>query len=253
MLKQLAKAVFPETVLGAARDWRAREKRYWSWGSATRAAGAEYAEGDLTAFRVARSRQIVGNEESFAKPSDELLLAFDAPCGRFVDFGGSAGEMCAVLQRRFVAWSFAVVETKAMADAAQSIRPSISYSDQLPTAFDVFYSSGTLQYLADPYPLWRDALARTERYAFLARNAFSEQKTFSVQSSRLFDNGAGPIPEGFSDTVIRYPHRTVSERRLIKTAREAGFELVKRVADQNGGLIKGARNMYGADLLFKRR
>ncbi|MCA2407473.1 hypothetical protein GYN07_04775 [Rhizobium leguminosarum bv. viciae 248] len=253
MIKQLVKAVLPQPVIVAAKEWHSRERRYWSWGHVSRAAGADYAEHDLTAFRVARSRQIVGNEESYAKPPEELLPAMDIPTGSFVDFGGSAGEMCAVLQRRFPSWVFTVVETKAMADASRSLRPSISYSDQLPDAFDVFYSSGTLQYLADPERLWRGALGRTARYAYLARNCFSHRKTFSVQSSRLFDNGAGPIPEGFDNVEIRYPHRSISESSLKAIAERMGFDLVARFDGRNSGVPSKSTDAYGADLLFKRR
>lgn len=71
-----------------------------------------------------------------------------------------------------------------------------------------------------------DALGRTGRYAYLARNCFSNRKAFSVQSSRLFDNGAGPIPEGFEDVNIRYPHQTISEASLTAIAGRMGFDLI---------------------------
>ncbi|WP_245424961.1 hypothetical protein [Rhizobium sp. M10] len=116
----------------------------------------------------------------------------------------------------------------------------------------VFYSSGTLQYLEDPYGLWAEALRKTIGYAFLARNAFSETQSFRVQHSMLFDNGAGPIPEGFENAVTRYPHRTISEGKLVQIAEENGFELAQRFPDRNSGLAQGAADMYGADLLFRR-
>lgn len=252
MIKKLLKAVLPKSAIVAAYQWHTRERRYRSWAHAA-AASAEYGSRDLTAFRVARSRQIVGDEDSYAKPPEELLQTFDMPSGRFVDFGGSAGEMCAVLQRRFPSWSFTVVETKAMSDASRALRPSISHSDQLPDGYDVFYSSGTLQYLADPEWLWSDALGRTGRYAYLARNCFSNRKAFSVQSSRLFDNGAGPIPEGFDDVNIRYPHQTISEASLTAIAGRMGFDLIGRFEGRNSGLTGSKTDAYGADLLFKRR
>lgn len=251
MLKELVKAVVPQSVIVSAYQWHMREKRYISWADAA-SASADYAAPDLTSFRVARSRQIVGGEEPYARPPEELLSVFGSPTGSFVDFGGSAGEMCAVLQRRFPSWVFTVVETKAMANAARSLRPSISYSDQLPDAFDVFYSSGTLQYLANPERVWRDALGKTARYAYLARNAFSDRKIYSVQLSRLFDNGAGPVPEGFKNIRVRYPKQTLSEANIREIAGEMGFSMAARVADQNTGVTGTKDDIYGADLLFKR-
>lgn len=252
MIRQIARTISPAPVRAAVSEWRKREKLFWSWARASAAAKGDYSGADLTAFRVERSRQIIGSEEQFVEPSAELLSTMYAASGRFVDFGGSAGEACAVLQRKFPEWSFAVVETEAMASAARGLRPSISFLDEMPDQFDVFYSSGTLQYLGNPEEVWRQALTRTTQFAYLARNAFSKRKRFTVQTSRLFDNGAGPVPEGFDDMPISYPHQTLSESAMIKIAAKAGFELIARVADRNGGVTGTNGKVYGADLLFKR-
>lgn len=253
MIKRLVRAILPTPIRAAISQWRNREKVYWSWSRAGVAAHGDYSGRDLTAFRIERSRAILGREELFAEQPSELLSTINADTGRFVDFGGSAGEICAVLQRRFPAWSFTVIETNAMATASQALRPSISFLDEMPDEFDVFYSSGTLQYLRNPEDIWRQALSRTTRFAYLARNAFSERKRFTVQTSRLFDNGAGPVPEGFVDIPISYPHQTLSEATLTKIANKMGFDVVARIADRNGGVIGASGKVYGADLLFKRR
>lgn len=253
MIRQIARTISPAPVRAAVSEWRKREKLYWSWARASAAAKGDYSAGDLTAFRVERSRQIIGREEEFVNPSPELLSMMRSASGLFVDFGGSAGEVCAVLQRKFPAWSFTVVETGAMASAARALRPSISFLDEMPDQFDCFYSSGTLQYLDNPEDVWRQALSRTARFAYLARNAFSRRKRFTVQTSRLFDNGAGPVPEGFDDMPISYPHQTLSEAKLINIADKAGFDLALRVAGRNGGVTGTSGKVYGADLLFRRR
>ncbi|WP_434733769.1 hypothetical protein NL154_05725 [Rhizobium sp. YTUHZ044] len=252
MLKELVKAVVPHSVVVSAYQWHMREKRYDSWVEAA-AASADYAAPDLTAFRILRSRGIIGSEEAYIRPPARLLEAIETKTGRLVDFGGSAGEMCATLQKKLPGWSFTVIETAPMANGSRPLRPSIAYSDQLPDAFDVFYSSGTLQYLEKPEQLWRDALSRTARYAYLARNAFSDRKIYSVQVSRLFDNGAGPIPLGFKNIRVRYPKQTLSEITICQIAEDAGFALVDRIADQNTGVTGTKDDVYGADLLFKRR
>ncbi|MBY5783754.1 hypothetical protein HFN62_08350 [Rhizobium leguminosarum] len=232
---------------------RATRKRYRSWLRASKAAKSDYQAEVLTRFRAKRSQAIVGHEEDYVRPVAELIEIMSDGSGAFVDFGGSAGESCSVLHRKFPAMSFVVIETPAMVKAAAKLRPLIAFSSELPDRIDIFYSSGTFQYLEDPYALWKHGLSKTTGYAFLARNTFSETEQFRVQHSMLFNNGAGPIPEGFKDVVVRYPHRTISERRLIDIASGAGFELVNRIADRDGGLIQGAKGMYGADLLFKRR
>ncbi|MBY3583803.1 hypothetical protein HJA77_21875 [Rhizobium bangladeshense] len=252
MIKRLIKGVLPKSALAAVNRWRRRERSYDSWSKAEATAPA-YGDKHLTAFRIARSRHIIGQEGSYVQPAAEFLTTLDSPAGRLVDFGGSAGEMCIVLRKQFPAWSFTVVETKSMADAAQALRPEISFSDQLPPEFDVFYSSGTLQYLSDPETLWREALSRTTRCAYLARNSFSNRKLFTVQSSWLFDNGAGPVPDGFDNVEIRYPHQTISEASLTGIADEMGFDLAARFEGRNTGVTGTRADVYGADLLFKRR
>lgn len=252
MIKRLIKAVIPQPVISAAYQWHMRERRYRSWDRAA-AAAPEYADQDLTAFRIERSRQILGQEPSYVQPPAELLGVMDSVRGRFVDFGGATGEMCSVLQRRFPLWSFTVVETRAIAEAARGLRPAISYSGDMPEEFDVFYSSGTLQYLDEPEQLWRQALSRTAKHAYLARNSFSDRKIFSVQYSRLFDNGAGPIPPGYRNVRTRYPRQTLSESVITGIADEMGFELVSRIADRNSGVTGTRSSVYGADLLFRRR
>jgi hypothetical protein len=98
--------------------------------------------------------------------------------------------------------------------------------------------------------LWRDALSRTAQVAFLARNAFSLQPIYTVQKSRLFNNGAGAIPDGFADGWGQCPHQTISEQIICEMAEAQGFKLHNREAGRNSGAI--TPGSYGTDLLFTR-
>lgn len=230
-----------------------RRKKYRSWAAAVRASKTDYEHERLTKFRIERSRGILGAEERYVNPPSEVTeLLGRLNGGAFVDFGGSAGEMCCVLKVCFPEWNFTVVETPAIAEAASLLRPEISFSESLPDDITFFYSSGTLQYLEDPYKLWGDALRKTTGFAFLARNTFSNKPHYRVQYSMLFSNGAGPVPHGFDDVVTKYPHQAISEEKLMRTAKENGFELVERFPNRNSGLVQGAADLYGADLLFRR-
>ncbi|TAV04260.1 class I SAM-dependent methyltransferase [Rhizobium ruizarguesonis] len=240
-----------DVIGNALSDYANREKTYWSWDDACRAAKSDYSDALLTDFRIARSKGILGEEEGIFIPSPVISEAMEGEAAHFVDFGGAVGEMCSVIQKRFPSWSFTVVETTAMARAAASVRPSVSFADKLPDEITVLHTSGTLQYLKDAEGVWDGALQRTRRYACLVRNAFESKIQYRVQRSRLFDNGGGPIPPGFHDMEIRYPQRTLSERKMVRIAEKNGFELVRRI-NQNSGVVSSVKGMYGADLLFKR-
>ena len=242
-----------DVIGNAFKDYANREKIYRSWDEASRAAKTNYSDSLLTDFRVARSREYLGKEEEVFVPSPALSEVMDSAGGRFVDFGGAVGEMCSVLQRKHPNWSFTVVETKAMARAATPLRPSIEFTDEIPDEMTVFHSSGTLQCIKDSEDVWESALKRTERYACLARNAFARNVQYRVQHSKLFDNGGGPVPHGFDNIDVFYPHRTISEKRIVDIAAANGFDLIRRIENQNSGVVSTAKGMYGADLLFQRR
>lgn len=240
-------------IRNAINDYANREKIYRTWEAASVAAKGDYSDSLLTDFRIARSRGVLGAEEGIFIPSPVLAKALQGEPGHFVDFGGAAGEMCAVIKNANPGWSFTVVETKAMAKAAAPVRPSIAFLDALPDEITVFHTSGTLQCLKDSELIWGNALKRTTRFACLVRNAFANKVEYRVQKSMLFENGGGPVPHGFDNIEVRYPHRTLSEKKMIEIAKKNGFELALRIENQNSGVVSTAKGMYGADLLFKRR
>lgn len=248
-LVRLAKSIMPASVKTAVVKWRDPPVHYPNWAAAVEAANESYASESLTAFRIARAKRNEGLEAAMVNPSPEFVERIKG-ASSFVDFGGSTGEFCMVIKQKLPHCQFTVVENAALVAAARELRPGISFADMLPDNFDVFYSSGTLQYLKEPYLLWRKALSRTRQVAFLARNAFSHRPAYTVQKSRLFDNGAGAIPEGFSDGWIQYPHQTISEQIIHEMAEAQGFKLLHREGGKNSGAI--ASDSYGADLLFTR-
>jgi hypothetical protein len=96
----------------------------------------------------------------------------------------------------------------------------------------------------------RQGFTSARRAVVLVRNCFSQHERFSVQRSRLFDNGAGPVPAGWRDAEIIYPHRTVVEAEVIQVAEAAGFSLRSRLEEHSGAILP---NSYGCQLVFWRR
>jgi hypothetical protein len=123
-------------------------------------------------------------------------------------------------------------------------------------AFDIFFSSGTLQYLETPLEILKTAFASAQYAVVLAHNSFSKTKLFRLQTSRLFQNGAGAdrndnIPEGFTDRDLKYPHQTIDEAEVLGCATDHGFKLVART-EETSGVLPYRGIVYGRQLVFTR-
>jgi hypothetical protein len=77
---------------------------------------------------------------------------------------------------------------------------------------------------------------------------FSEVERHIVQRSKLFANGVGPIPDGWQDREIAYPHRTLKESDFLAVAEGHGFSCISRL-EENSGALSGC---YGRQLVFWR-
>jgi putative methyltransferase (TIGR04325 family) len=244
----------------AARWWRPR--RYASFAAA--AADAEaYGTETLSRFRVERARANAGAGlgADLAPAYAFVLLAVHlsrAEEPSVVDLGGAAGEWARALRsdarRRF---RYTIVENPDLSERCTA-DPDFNFArwtSTLPEAgWDVFLSSGTLQYLAEPYAVLATAFERTREFVALGRNNFSETELFLVQRTVLGAHGAGPrLPGGFDlATRISVPLRTLSLRRVLRCASASGWRLMLQ-ADCASGVhrVPGA-TVFGRDLLFAR-
>ena len=85
-------------------------------------------------------------------PSNLLYLTalgLKKPHISVVDFGGATGELGKEFQTLFPCSSFTVVETPTLV-AMMHGKSSIQYVASLPASCDIFFSSGTLQYVEMP-------------------------------------------------------------------------------------------------------
>jgi putative methyltransferase (TIGR04325 family) len=264
-LRRIAIGLTPSFIVDAARRRQAEEfaaierrrqqaieaeKRAASWEDACARAGS-YAEDYVNRFRVARAAGYIPNGSFFR---ENLLAIVAHHCGKpdmeITDLGGATGELGADLLHYYPQARFTVVETQPLVAliAKETIRPRVTFTSRLPAACDIFYSSGTLQYLADPMALLVQGLESARSAAILRRNNFSDVEKFDIQKSRLHHNGTGPVPEGFPDQEISYPRRTLKEADVIAAARARGFELVAGLPGWDGA---GEGN-YDKQLLFWR-
>ena len=246
-----ARALIKPLIPAALRNWqreRRKHKFYWSWSLAERAAGDAYADQTLNKFRVARA--VLSDGVPVNPLLKSIVEQFPAPphTARY-GLWGAAGLHGLTFLAHFPNSTYIVVETPEMAALANA--PGVTFTDGIPEHCDVFFSSGTLQCIAKPYEALEAGFRSAAKAVVLVRNSFAKRQMFRVHKSRLFENGDGPIPEGFTDCEIRYPNRTIQERQIHAIAKRHGFILAAAAEDTTGVISYGAR-VYGRNLAFTR-
>jgi putative methyltransferase (TIGR04325 family) len=204
-----------------------------SWEDAAAAAGA-YSDKLANEFRVARAAR--GAEAGWLP--DPLATPLAWLCAMFpghleiTDFGGATGELGVAVGQIRPNIAYTVVENPTLV-SLMAPRDSVRFTSDLPEKCDIFYSSGTLQYLPDPYKAFETGAKSAQLALVLSRNCFCDRDIFKVQTSPLYDNGGGPLPD-LPDALISWPHRTVSEAKIQVIAASHGFRLVSRTPGQIG-------------------
>ncbi|SHK66901.1 putative methyltransferase, LIC12133 family [Bradyrhizobium lablabi] len=224
---------------------------YVSWSAASESASS-YSDQALNAFKVAR--RMPGSVEG-ALLRTNLLYLIALACGKpdlsIVDFGGSTGELGADFLIAFPDATYTVVENPAMVAMMKGQGP-VGFACTPPAECDIFFSSGALQYIENPTEILTVAFTSARRSVVLMRNSFADEDIYRVQRSRLFANGSGPIPEGYKDRTVRYPHRTMKEGSIVEIARQYGFRCVTRIAEADTDALPYAGKVYGTQLVFLR-
>ncbi|MBA2587873.1 MAG: hypothetical protein H0U98_04520 [Alphaproteobacteria bacterium] len=202
----------------------------------------------MNEFRAARSGE-AGVEILEGNALRWLIKMLPAPLD-IVDFGGATGEVGAALRACGYEARYTVVENPTLV-AIMVGKGEASFTAAIPPACDVFFTSGTLQCVGDPYGVLEQGFAAARSAVVLKRNNFSERDIFRVHRSMLFENGSGEIPPHFANIELTYPFRTVRESLIREIAAKKGFRMFSRTPEDDGVPIPGD-GVYGAQLTFLR-
>lgn len=219
----------------AEQEEEVRALRAESWDDACRRAEAGgYHTRGLNRFRVARARHRVA-DGSLLLGNVLALVAMMVNKGDLAvtDFGGAAGELGRDFLLSWPEARYAVVENPRLVGLMQQERQysGLTFATDMPAQCDIFYCGGALQYLAEPLEVWAQGLQSARHAAVLRRNHFAAAEEFDLQQSRLFDNGNGPLPQGFADFLLTYPRRTLIEDQIHALARHHGFRCIANLDD----------------------
>jgi putative methyltransferase (TIGR04325 family) len=177
---------------------------------------------------------------------------------RVVDFGGACGFhyfMAKAILGSAYSLQWFVVETKGMATRARSLEDGqLCFFHNLDEAReamgkpDVVFSSGTLQYLADPCATLEELTACGARYMLLTRVGLLDGKStcYGVQVCRYSENGFGPLPESFADGTVRYPLSLVA-RSSLESVLAKRYRVLVRIAEEKPAYRVGqtTADMFG--------
>jgi putative methyltransferase (TIGR04325 family) len=250
-LKYVLIRLMPPILWDSVARFRVRsQKTYKTWEAAAASAGA-YEDDLINRFRVERAelnRKSGGFMSLEGNPLSWVIALL--PAGRLsvTDFGGATGEYGEALQRLRSEIEYTVTENPTLVTLCAN-NLSIRFTTKIPSECDAFFTSSTLQYLADPYGALAAGFQSAKRAVILVRNNFSERETFYVQQSLLFSNGSGLIPDGFSNRTITYPIRTISESRVCSIAADNCFRMIMRIPE-NSEVLLHEDHVYGAQLVF---
>jgi len=185
------------------------------------------------------------------------------PTLTIVDFGGACGAHYFTFRKLFarsLRLKWVVVETKAMCAAATELandeltfRADLDETLAFAGTVDLFHTSGTIQFLEEPYRvLERIASSGAQHLLFnrLALGAGSED-VVTVHRSMLSWNGIGALPAGFQDREVRYPYTLLSRRRFEEKL--TGYEEVVEFEDRSGAPVLSHQGVSNTGRLYRLR
>ncbi len=154
-----------------------------------------------------------------------------------------------------------VVETPAMAAKAKVLEndelkfhPTLMSAKNACPAPDLVFSSGTLQCVPEPHATLQELLSFHSPYILLNRLGLNSgaNDVITVHTSRLRDNGPGPLPEGIQDCEVRYPFQFIS-KQAIDQAILRDYDLRLQFDDPSGIFQVGPDQIVGCSYLLQRR
>jgi len=267
-----ARDIVPPVLVRAVQRRRRRCVPYPTYEAAAAACGPGYHEAalcDVVFRKTVRYRDTLSDtapldlDEAALRMTLALSLASRGRELNVLDFGGACGAhyfLARAVLRDHPALRWTVVETAAMIDRARPLEdgclrfvPEVQSAHRDGRGPDVVFSSGALQYVPDPCVALERLLACGAPIVLLLRTALSNDGDLvGVQTTRLSQNGPGPMPSNVDDATIRYPIVAASRRRFEEiVSRRYGIR--HRFAQERGAYWFGGRPVEMHSWLLENR
>ena len=224
----------------------------------------------LSQYRFEKfSNFLKDNGNLFSSPSANLLLFSislflrkeGAGVPRLIDLGGACGESIVLLSKIFGEEIFMnswVCESPAQVRESKNweFAKKIQYVSDLSRVVkennvDIFFTSGTIQYLPDPYaPLEKISDSEVPIVA-LTRNNFSHVPKIVSQRSSLSANGSGRHFEKYGNPYIYYPNTELNKSKVIGIFVSRGYEIVIDTSGNTSGVY--GNNTFSGDIVMVKK
>ena len=220
---------------------------------------------NLSKYRFEKTNNFLNNNENILKaPFAPLLMfivnlfltKFKRKTPSFIDYGGACGESIILLKKLFgdeikkKSW---IIESPQMVKESKNWKftENIIFSSELndvisENKIDIFFTSGTIQSIKNPYEIISNVARSNIPFIALTRNNFAENEKISAQISRLSDNGIGSHLEKYKDELIYYPNTTILKKTIIDLFKENGYSIL--FDSKNNTEINKTES--GGDLVF---
>ena len=155
---------------------------------------------------------------------------------KLVDFGGACGETLLLLNKIF---SNEIYEKSWIIESPQMVKESkswefakhIQYSSNLKEIIannniDIFFTSGSIQYLKNPFEIISQVAKSNISLVVLTRNNFSLNTEIRAQMSFLSENGIGPHLSEYENHAIYYPNTSIKKRKVIDLFIKNGYSIL---------------------------
>lgn len=186
---------------------------------------------------------------------------FDKKSITILDFGGACGAHFFEIRNiipKSILLKWIVVETAQMIRSANS--RSLGNDDLIFTSsienisipVDFIHSSGTLQYVPEPFDFLKKLIDKKAKMILFNRMMFNRgsEDIITVQRSLLSLNGPGKLPWGYADKPIKYPHTTISITKIEAEMKKGSYECISDFDEKSGILPLGKEEVVGKGLLF---
>src|ERR1700730_16167384 len=221
----------------------------------------DYNRDRLSEFRVARALMFAASGRNaitdLAEPGVLMLATAISTFKRSVtilEFGGGTGYHATVLNDLLPGSisRYVVVELPAQVRAANGRIEGVEFADHLPDGgIDIVFSSGALQSTHAPLDFLRRLCSLEAPSMVLTRNFFSDRQLYVEHRTGLFNHGAGPVPNGFTNEVTMMYMQSLCEKDFLDLVTTRYRKRAK--LPNSSGVPLQCPDAYGIDYLFEAR
>ncbi len=186
--------------------------------------------------------------KKFEFQQSRIILAFYRAYNKsltfnIIDFGGGGGQNYFLLKKIIdhrIKLKYHIVETSSMCNSGKKIENHelkffLSIEDSIKgieNSIDLVFSSSALQYCDNQEQILKQLCSIKSNFIFITRTGFTENSKpiKFIQTSKLSENGPGPLPAGFQDMNIKYVVSLMNLNKakdIIQENYDIEFELIE--------------------------